>query len=516
VEASVIERSARVETAALGDADREFGGADWPLERLEREIGELAAHIHAAKCRWLSLVAEFDRREAWADQGCKSCAHWLSWRCALAPSAAREHVRVARRLSELPQIRAAFGSGELSYSQVRALSRVATPELEESLLEVARYATAAQLERTLRAYQGVLERELPADELTHGDRYLVCEYDEDGSLLMRARLPADEGALVVAALDAARDSLRAAAAEDEPAGSDYSEDEPSTEGRDASAEAETRSASAEAPLSEQPPASNASALVLMAETLLECGPAERSGADSYQVVVHVDVDALVDQPPHGATAGGAPAVASRAGPLGDPSPDPPPAGACQLDDGAFLHPETARRLACDSSVVRILERDGRPLSVGRRTRSIPPALRRALQSRDHCCRFPGCTQRRFLHAHHIDHWAHGGPTEISNLVQLCRFHHRLVHEGGYRLERALNGEELCFRRPDGRPIPHVPEAHRVRQNQLARRNRGSGLEIGPESCASRWAGERLDLALNIDALVSRDSRLSDHNWPQRR
>ena len=111
--------------------------AGWPLERLEREIGELAAHIHAATCRWLALVAEFDRREGWAECGCKSCAHWLSWRCSLAPSAAREQVRVARRLAELPLIRAAFGKGELSYSQVRALSRVATADVEPTLLELA-------------------------------------------------------------------------------------------------------------------------------------------------------------------------------------------------------------------------------------------------------------------------------------------------------------------------------------------------------------------------------------------
>jgi Domain of unknown function (DUF222)/HNH endonuclease len=450
---------------------------DWPLERLEREIGELAAHIHAATCRWLTMVAEYDRREGWAEWGCKSCAHWLSWRCALAPSAAREQIRVARRLSELPLIRAAFGRGELSYSQVRALSRVATPELEPSLLELARFATAAQLEPTLRAYRGVLERELSAADLTHGERYLVCEHDDDGSLLLRARLPADEGALVLAALDAARDSLRAGSEGGGRAPGEAAE-EPSSDGRGVSAEAE-------APLGEQAPPSNAAALVLMAETLLSSGPAERSGGDSYQVIVHVDAAGLGD------------------GPEGHAEPD----GMAQLDNGPLLHPETARRLACDASVVRILERDGRPLSVGRRTRSIPPALRRALQSRDRCCRFPGCTQRRFLHAHHIDHWARGGPTELNNLVHLCRFHHRLVHEGGYTLERAGRGGELCFRRPDGRPLTAVPGTPSVHSPDLERRNRQRGLQIGPDRCASHWAGERLDLALNIDTLVDRDARL---------
>lgn len=454
-------------------------GRDWPLERLEREIGELAAHINAATCRWLELVAEYDRREGWAEWGAKSCAQWLAWQCALAPAAAREHVRVARRLAELPLVRAAFARGELSYSKVRALTRVATPELEESLLEVARYATAAQLERTLRAYHGVVERELSPADQAHGERYLVCEHDDDGSLLLRGRLPAEEGALVLAALDAARDGLRAEASPERQPSSP--ESQPSSEGRGVSAEAE-----ADAPLGEKAPPSNASALLLMAETLLASGPAERSSAESYQVVVHVDAAAL-----------GAPPEAT-----GDAE------GACQLDDGSLLQPETARRLACDASVVRILERDGRPLSVGRRTRSIPPALRRALQSRDRCCRFPGCTQRRFLHAHHIEHWAHGGSTELTNLVHLCRYHHRLVHEGGYTLERAGTRGGLRFRRPDGRPLAPLPDPRAGHWADLERRNRRRGLRLDADTCASRWAGERLDLALVVDGLVGHDVRLN--------
>ena len=455
---------------------------EWPLERLEREIGELAAHIHAATCRWLGLVAEYDRREGWAEWGAKSCAQWLAHQCALAPSAAREHVRVARRLGELPLIRAAFGRGELSYSKVRALSRVATPELEPSLLELARHATAAQLERTLRAYRGVVERELSPADLTHGERYLVCEHDDDGSLLIRGRLPAEEGALVLGALEAARDSLR-----ERPSAAQRSSGD-----RGASAEAE-------AALGEKAPPSNAAALLLMAETLLASGPADRSGAESYQVIVHVDAAAL-----GGGQRGELPPAPGPAPAPADAEPD----GACQLDDGALLHPETARRLACDASVVRILERDGRPLSVGRRTRSVPPALRRALQSRDRCCRFPGCTQRRFLHAHHIDHWAHGGPTELNNLVHLCRFHHRLVHEGGYTLERTRAPGQLRFRRPDGRPVAALPDARPLQAPGLERRNRRHGLQLKPDTCASHWMGDRLDLPLTIDALVAADVRLN--------
>src|SRR4051794_35072948 len=107
-----------------------------PLERLEREITQLASHIHAATCRWLGMVAAFDRREGWAQWGCRSCAHWISWRCSVAPVAAREHVRVARRLEELPLIRAAFAEGRLSYSKVRALTRVENLAREGELLDL--------------------------------------------------------------------------------------------------------------------------------------------------------------------------------------------------------------------------------------------------------------------------------------------------------------------------------------------------------------------------------------------
>jgi Domain of unknown function (DUF222)/HNH endonuclease len=429
---------------------------DRPLELLEREITQLAAHIHAATCRWLALVAEFDRREGWASWGCKSCAHWLAYTCALGSVAAREHVRVARRLEELPAIQAAFGRGELSYSQVRAMSRVATPELEERLLELARHATASQLERVLRAYRGVVARELTAEDFANGDRYLVCDHDTDGSVLIRGRLPAEEGELVMSALACARDSLRDAGV---PAGR-----------RDAGVAAGGSSPS------------NADAIVLMSETLL--GSALSSeGNDGYQVIVHVD-------------------AASLAG-----SDDGEP-GACNLEHGQLLHPETARRLACDTSVVRILERDGRPLSVGRKTRSVPPALRRALRARDRTCRFPGCDQRRFLHAHHVEHWARGGRTELANLVQLCWHHHRLVHEGGYTLERG-QAEALIFRRPDGRPIPSVTSAVAGRSVELVADSRGRGAWITPDTCRSRWDGSRLDLALSVDGLVQMDSRLPD-------
>jgi len=478
-----------------------------PVERLEREITQQAAHINAATCRWLLLVGEFDRREGWAAWDCRSCTHWLSYRCGLSPAAAREQLRVARLLDGLREIRAAFGRGELCYSQVRALTRVATAETEGQLLMIARHASAAQLERIVRAFRGVLGYELGRPE--HERRYLRCDHDDDGSLLLRARLPAEEGALVLAALEAGRGVLRnggARSASDEtthigdrhsPDGGGEARARGHWEAWEHGGDAGAGSASDEAthigdthdedpdrddpapPPGERAAVSNADALVLMAQSLLSSAAAEHSAADGYRVVVHVDAATLA----------------------GDED------GACQLEDGSALHPETARRLGCDASLVRILERDGRPLSVGRRTRSVPPALRRALRSRDPICRFPGCDRRRFLHAHHVDHWANGGRTDLSNLVHLCSHHHRLVHEGGYRIERGTRGA-LSFRRPDGLAVPAAPHHPSAEPGELQRGNRARGLEFTDQTCVPRIYPDRLDLHWVVAGLADADGRLT--------
>jgi hypothetical protein len=464
-------------STALPPEKRPAGTLDsMPLERLEGEITQLAAHINAATARWLGLVAAFDRREGWAEWGCRSCTHWLSYRCGMSPAAAREHVRVARQLDDLPAIRAAFRSGELCYSQVRAITRVATSDTEEQLVEIARFATAAQLETVVRAYRGVLQVELGDADAAHRRRWVRCEHDDDGSLLIHARLPAEEGALVVAALEAGRDAMRASA----DAGSASAE---TTHIGDNAPESDGE----EAP-GERTAASNADALVLMAETMLASAPVDRTGGESYQVVVHVDASAL--------------AADGHA----EPARDGDDAGACELEHGPALHPETARRLACDASVVRILERDGRPLSVGRRTRSIPPALRRALRTRDRTCRFPGCCQTRFLHAHHLEHWAHGGHTDLANLIHLCSHHHRLVHEGGYTIEHRPNGA-LRFRRPDGNPIPDAPARPRGAERELLRAHRSAGLAVDEETCVPTIYGDRFRLPWIVDGLAEADGRL---------
>jgi hypothetical protein len=433
--------------------------AELTIEELEDQVAEIASHIYAGTCRWLELVAELDRRGGWAQWGCGSCAEWLAWRCALMPRAAREHVRVARRLPELPLTHAAFARGQLSYAKVRALTRVARPETEDELLELARHLTAAQLERAVRAYRRVSTDEAAA---TQAAAYVGYYWDDDGSLVLQGRLAPEDGALLLRALEAARDTLRERA---------------ECERRDSAEPAEPGRGSAEPHVPPPLRPTNADAMVAMADTALASGPGGRSGGDRYQVVVHVDAAAI----------------------SGDAE------GGCTLDDGPSLAPETARRLACDSSVVQIDELGGEALAVGRRRRTIPPALRRALEARDRGCRFPGCENHRFVDAHHVRHWARGGETALDNLILLCRRHHRLVHEGGYSCEM-LPGGGARFRDPWGGPIPYVPRPPPAAWADLLAANRRSGVAVHAETCES-GDGEPMDLGLAVEALIqSLDAR----------
>jgi hypothetical protein len=382
-------------------------------DALEREITDLCAQINAANYRLLRLIAELDDTGPWGAWGLQSCAHWLNWRCGIGMNAAREKVRIAHALKPLPAISSAFESGKLSFSKVRALTRIADGANEAELLELAFHATAAQVEKLVRAYRSVgrlAEREQAM--ANHSARELNYYHDDDGSLVIRARLPAEEGAVVLQALNAAMDAQ--CKEEHEDAVDDVTAVTPVNENRFAQRRAD--------------------ALVTMAETTLRHGPEPLSSAERYQVVVHITAETLA-------------AGEDRR---------------CELNNGQRLAQDTARRIACDGSLLRITDdAAGNPLDIGRKTRAMPPAMHRALRSRDHGCRFPGCTHDRFVDAHHIRHWANGGETSLDNLVLLCRRHHRLVHEGGFGVERIADGA-LRFTRPDGRAITEHPRLHDAR------------------------------------------------------
>ena len=423
------------------------------LDRLGDEIAELSAHLDAASARLLDLIREFDARGGWSN-GFRSCAAWLSWRVGLDPGAAREKVRVAHALGTLPRLARALARGELSYSKVRALTRVATPETEERLLAVGRAGTAEHVERIVRGWRRVDRiAENRESARQHKSRAVHVYPDEDGMFVLRGRLTPEVGALLLRALEAARETVPQQVRVDD--GSSIGQQQ-------------------------------ADALALLAETALHRldpgAPGER-----YQVVVHVDAAVLAD-------------------------PDQP--GQSVLEDGAHVSAETSRRLACDASrVVMRHDHDGRVMEVGARTRTIPPALRRALHHRDRGCRFPGCGLP-FGQGHHVKHWAQGGPTTLSNLAMLCRRHHRAVHEEGYQVERQPEGT-LQFRWPDGRPLPDVPSPPAVPANSddvLRTGHVAQGLRIDARTACPGWVGERLDVGWAIDVLHPRAAMRSSI-WP---
>ena len=306
----------------------------------------------------------------------------------------------------------------------------------------------ARVERIVRGWRRV-DQIAEARETTqrHKSRALHVYQGEDGMVVVRGRLTPEAGAVLMQALAAARETL-------------YQRT------RDVSAETSSM------------PEQQADALALLAETALHHGIDPGAPGERYQVVVHVDAPVLVDS-------------------------DAP--GQSVLEGGTHVSAETSRRLACDASrVVMRHDPDGRIVEVSARTRTIPPALRRALHHRDRGCRFPGCGVA-FGQGHHIRHWAQGGPTTLSNHALLCRRHHRAVHEEGYRVERLPDGE-LRFQRPDGRPVPDVPLPPAVPDDPvhaLRMRNEAVGLRLNASTTRPTWLGERLDVGWAIDVLHPR-------------
>jgi len=465
------------------------------LEALEHRITELSAHIHAATYRLLYLIAEFDRRKGWAHWGILSCAHWLNWKCGIGLVAARDKVRVARSLDSLPKISEAFRTGQVSYSKVRAMTRVATVENEDYLLQIARHGTAAHVERLVcnyRKVQCIAERQR-ANSL-HEERGVSFYHDEHGALVIEARLPPETGEIVLKALAAAGEAMYVRRRELDAAGQAGGDDSaesslnkglylPPGPAEAVPEDPDTPWWARDTNQTQSYTARRADALVLMAESLLANGAASRPAGERNHIVVHLDAEVLAD---------------------------PCCAGRSELKDGPRLAGESTRRLACDASIVRLTEDgDGMPLDVGRKTRSIPPAIHRALKARDRGCRFPGCTARHFVEGHHVKHWAHGGETSLANLVQLCSFHHRLVHEGGYGA-RVCGPQRFEFTRPDGIVIEAVPRgdsAESSRDADIESLNRENDLDIDAATCVSLWDGTSMDHAMAVDALLQRDNAL---------
>ena len=439
---------------------------DDELRQIGERIAELAEGINAAEARMMALIADFDRRGGWKD-GFGSCAEWLAWKIGITIGPARERVRAARALENLPQTADALRAGTISYAKVRALTRVATPESETELLEFARAGSAANLEQMVRMWKKLSrDEELTAEQARHRSRAFAVFVDGDGMYVVKGRLEPEVGAVLMRAVEAAADALfgREGGARD-GAGSGRSV---RREAGDARPEPKQR---------------RADAVGLLAERALAAGfggsepgddpptqsreeqraqlnvdpPRVESGtrAQRYQVMVHCDAATLAAE--------GEPARSDL--------------------DGIRVSAETSRRMACDAAVVAMVHaKDGSMLSVGRRTRTIPPHIRRALEERDRGCRFPGCGCR-FTEAHHVKHWADGGETSLRNTLLLCRRHHRAVHEG--RIKVSVNGDgTVLFFTPKGRTLVDAPK--RVERTE-ARKRRGwadsGGAALAPRPAA---------------------------------
>jgi hypothetical protein len=435
------------------------------LNHLADNITELVAHLDAGTFQLLQLICEFDENEGWSGPGIQSCAHWLNWKCGMSLGPARERVRVARALPELPVISAAFCKGEVSYSKVRAMTRVATPENEAALLQVALHGTASHVETQVRLYRKVKRIEaLEEENLRHGHRELSWYIDDDGYWVFKGRFTAEQGAMLQKALEAAGDQLF-----------EEQQNVPAVVAAEIDENIPLDSTSPE-PVSQK----RADALARVVEGFLAgAGRGQpgngQTGGDKYMINIHTEVETLKEN-----------GIGAEA----------------ELEDRGHVPAETCRRLACDCARVHWHEdHQGEPLSVGRKTRSIPPAIRRALKRRDQGCRFPGCTCTRFVDAHHIQHWADGGETAMDNLVLLCRTHHRLVHEAGYGV-RFEAGEGAVFSLPDGKVIPQGPDT-RSRGNVLTLMsgNHKSGLHITPETAVPQWHGEQMDNGIAVDMLL---------------
>ena len=365
------------------------------IDELDAAIVRLAKQLNADCYCLLVLVREFDDRFGFMKWSFKTCAEWLAWRCGFELSTAREKVRTAHALRRLPAIAKAFAEGRLAYSKVRALTRVADLQQEDLLLEYALEASVHDVEERCRQIRNVAPESAHHARRAWAGRSLTMWRDE-GRGLMRftVEVPIEEGELIRRALD------RAVAA-----GEVTTEIDPRAAGDS------KRAAWC---------AQQADALVAVVKSYLGGAHGDEGGAtaDHYQVVVHADGKAVKG------------------------------AGGC-----SDLPIDTVKRLLCDCSLVLVAEDEkGTPLDVGRKQRTVSTALRRALHARDRKCTFPGCHRKRYLDGHHLKHWIDGGETVPENMTLQCEYHHRLLHEGAFRIVKEEDGA-LRFVTADGRTIP---------------------------------------------------------------
>jgi hypothetical protein len=406
---------------------------------LDDRIGELSAVAHAALAEVAKASVEFDAICGWGAGGIRSFPHWLTIKAGFDMHTGGELLRVGQAMKALPKIAAAFEAGQLSFDKARQITTVATPATEEFLLEIARGASGAQLARICRSLQRIAEAESPQQADDHlSRRGIWTHWDEHGMLELKAKLMPEDAAVVQAALE----SITGSRPVPEPADDGVKD-----------------------PADDRWAARKVDALVAMCQHVV-AGGAENlvTSTAARQVVVHVDVGVLTGEAE---------------------------AGRCFVEGGAPLSAAAARRIGCDAEVVGVVERNGLPIDVGRKQRMVPDRLRLALHVRDRFCRFPGCGVPAYrTEAHHHEHWALGGETNLDNLVLLCGFHHRRHQSGAYRILK--RGDGFSFETDDGHLI-QPPARDPV--------NLEPRPDIGPSTAEALWGGAGMEFSYTVSVIA---------------
>lgn len=358
---------------------------------LREELAAACADEGSAQLRKLRALRKCEKAAIWSDDDCRDMIQWVAINLGCSFYRAERLLDAARALERLPRLSDSLAMGLLPLEKVLQLARVAQPEDEERWIKWAAKASVNAIKS--RADALLVE---PLEKA--GERDLLREvqtwFDDCGRFGLLASLPAEQGVLVMKAIDRLAQTLPVSPVDGK------SMDEIRVEVR------------------------RADALVAMASAAI----AEDQSSDRPTVLVHADIRSLVS---------------------GD--------GNCTLENGTPVHPEVARRLVCDSKLQVVLHGDGgKVVGIGRANRTPPRWLRRLVDHRDGGrCTFPGCGSRRFVQAHHINWWHEQGPTDLDNLVLACTFHHKLVHEHRWSVSLGADGT-TDWRTPDGRPFVPGP------------------------------------------------------------
>lgn len=379
-----------MDTKHMFDQERE-------LLPLEDELASLSGVRNAADGRLVEFTAKVLIDESWKGAGLHTPIHWLMWQTGVARGTARRILTIALRAAELPTVMALLGQGRLSLDQAHAVARYTPAEYEESVCNLALYATVSQIVTATRTYGFDLEARKPSKGERRG---VLFGHDDDGTWWARIRLAAEEGAVVEEALRKTRNELHDQARE-------AAKQAARSEGRpDTGTDEELR----------VQPTSWADAFVGLA--MNAAGQRTQSGDGA--------------KPDSNSEARTYPSIRPKVflhleAPTGDHASGP---WVAEMHGGLALPNWLRRQLSCDSDVSVVWNRDGIPLSTCAGVRTPPERLRRLVERRDHyTCAAPGCDNRRWLQLHHIIHWEDGGPTITANLVALCPDHHRAHHRG---------------------------------------------------------------------------------------